>query len=47
MTERVRSQMYASEMRFLRKIKRVTMLDKVRNTTIGESLKVDSQLLWI
>ena len=34
MTERVRLQMQESEMRFLRKIKGVTMFDKHRNTAI-------------
>ena len=34
MTERMRSQMQASEMRFLRKIKGFTMFEKVRNTAI-------------
>ena len=42
MTEGVRSQMQASEMRFLRKIKGVTMFDKHRNNTIQESLDVKS-----
>ena len=34
MTEKVRSQMEASEMRFLRKIEGVAMFDKLRNTAI-------------
>ena len=41
------SQMQASEMRFSRKIKGVTMLDKHRNIAIRESLDIESQLLWI
>ena len=36
MTETVRSQMRDSEMRFLRKIIRVTMLDKVSNSAIRD-----------
>ena len=43
MTERVRSQMQAS----LRKIKGVPMLDKHRNTSIRESLDIESLVLWI
>ena len=34
MTERVRSQMQAFEIIFLRKIKEVTVFDKVHNTVI-------------
>ena len=47
MTESVRSQVRASEMRFLRKIKGVTLLDKVRNTAIRESLNIESLLFLI
>ena len=47
MTERVRSQMQASEMRFLRKIKSVTMFDIHRSTAIRESLDIESLLLRI
>ena len=47
MTERVRSQMQASEMRFLRKIEGVTMFDKHRNTAIRESLDIESLLFRI
>ena len=43
----MRSQMQASEMRFLQKIKGVTMFGKLRNTAIRESLDVDSLLLPI
>ena len=39
MTERVRSQMQASEMRFLQKSKVLTMFDNLRDTAIRESLK--------
>ena len=47
MTERVRSQMQASDMRFLRKIKGITMFDKLRNSAIRESLDIESLLLRI
>ena len=48
MTERVRSQMQASEMRFLQKIKGViTMFDKLRNNAILESFNIKSLLLRI
>ena len=47
MTERVRSHKQASEMRFLRKIKGVTMFDEVRNTAVQESLDIESLLLRI
>ena len=40
-------QMQASETRFLRKIKGVTMFDKHCNTTIRESLDIESLLLRI
>ena len=54
MTEKVRSQMLASEMRILRKIKSVTMFHKHRNTAIRESSDIElllspierSQLRW-
>ena len=39
--------MQASEMRFLRKIKGVTMFDKHRNTEIRKSLDIESLLLRI
>ena len=47
MSEKVQSQMQASEMRFLRKIKGVTMFDKHRNTAICKSLDIDSLFLRI
>ena len=47
MTERVRSQMQASKMTFLRKIKGVTMFDKHHNTAIRESLDIELLLLRI
>ena len=47
MTERARSQMQASEMRFLRKSKGVMMFDKHRNTAICESFHIESLLLQI
>ena len=43
-TERVRLQMRASEMRFLQKIKGVAMFYKHRNTAIRESLDIESLL---
>ena len=45
MTERVRSQMQASEMRFWQKIK--GLFDKLRNTAIRESLNIVSLLFRI
>ena len=47
MTEKVRSQMLAAEMRFLQKIKGVTMFDTLHNTAICESLHIESLLLRI
>ena len=47
MTERMRSQTLASEMKFLQTIKDVTMFDKLRNTAIRESLNIESVLLRI
>ena len=47
MTERMRSQVQASEMRFLRRIEGVSLLDKVRNSEIQNSLGVESLLLRI
>ena len=47
MTEKVRSQVQASEMRFLRRIEGVTLLDKVRSSEIRKSLNVDPLLLRI
>ena len=47
MTERMRSRVQASEMRFLRRIKGVTLLDKVCNSEIHNSLNVESLLLRI
>ena len=41
MTERVRSQMRAFEMRFLRKIEGITMFEEHRNTEIRESLDIE------
>ena len=45
MTERVRSQMQASEMRFLRRIEGVTVFNKVRSSEIRKSLKIEPLLL--
>ena len=47
MTKRMRSQMQASKMRFLRKIKGVTTFVKYRNTAIQESLDIESLLFLI
>ena len=54
MTERVQSQMQASEMRFLQRIEEVTLFDKVRSSVIQQSriiypllLRIErSQLRW-
>ena len=54
MTEKVRSQVQASEMRFLRRIKGVTLFNKVRSSEIRKSLNIKpvlprierSQLRW-
>ena len=42
-----KSQMQVSEMKFMQKIKKVTMFDKHRNTTIRESLNIQSLFLRI
>ena len=48
MTERVRSQVQASEMRFLRRIEGVTLFNKVRSSQIRKkSLKMEPLLLRI
>ena len=47
MTERMRSQVQASEMRFLRRIKGVTLLNKVRSSEIRKSLNIEPLLLQI
>ena len=47
LTEKIRSQMQASEMRFLRKIKDVTMFDKHCYAAFRESLDIESLLLRI
>ena len=44
MTERIRSRIRAAEMRFLR---RVALQDKIRSSTIRESLKAESFQLYI
>ena len=54
MTERVRSQVQASEMRFLQRIEGVTLFNKVRSSEVRKSLKIEplhlrierSQLRW-
>ena len=47
MTDRIRSQVQASEMRFLRRIERLTLFDKVRSSEIRQSLNVEPVLLRI
>ena len=47
MTKRMRSQVQASEMRFLRKIERVTLFNKVRSSEIRKSLNIEPLLLRI
>ena len=54
MTERVRSQVQASEMRFLRKVEGVALFTKVRSSEIQKSFNIEpllfriekSQLRW-
>ena len=45
MTERMRSQVQASEMRFLRRIEEVTLFNKVRSSETRKSLNIESLLL--
>ena len=45
MNEKVRSQVQAAEMGFLRRISGLTLLDKVKSADIRESLNIDSLLL--
>ena len=45
MYEKVKSQVQAAEMRFLRRISGLTLLDKVKSADIRESLNMESQLL--
>ena len=47
MTKRMRSQVQASEMRFLRRIERVTLFNKVRSSKIRKSLNIEPLLLRI
>ena len=47
MTERERSQMQASEMRFLQKIEGVTLFNKVRSSEIRKFLNIELLLLRI
>ena len=47
MTERVRSQVQACDMKFLRKIERVTLFNKVRSSEIQKSLNIEPLLLQI
>ena len=45
MTDRVRSQVQASEMRFIRRIEEVTLFNKVRSSEIRKSLNIEPLLL--
>jgi len=45
MTERIQSQVQASEMRFLRRIEGVTLFNKVRSSEIRKSLNIEPLLL--
>ena len=47
MTERMRSQVQASEMRFFRRIEGVTLFNKVRSSEIRKSLNIEPLLLRI
>ena len=47
MTERVRSQVQASEMRFLRRINGITLFNKVRSSETRKSLNIEPLLLRI
>ena len=55
MTERMQSQVQASEMRFLRRIEEVTLFNKVGSSEIRKSLNIEplllrfkkSQLSWL
>ena len=47
MTERIRSQVQASEMRFLQKIEGVTLFNKVRSSKIRKSLNIETLLFRI
>ena len=45
MNEKVRSRIQAAEMEFLRKIRGLTLLDKVKSADIRKSLNIESLLL--
>ena len=47
MTERIRPRIRAAEMRFVRRAARLTLRDRIRSSTIRESLKAESLLLYI
>ena len=47
MTERVRSQVQASEMMFLRRIEGITLFNKVRSSKIRKSLNIEPLFLRI
>ena len=46
-TERIQSRIRAVEMRFFRRAAGLTLRDRIRSSTIRESLKVESLLLYI
>ena len=45
MTDRVRSQVQASEMRFIRRIEEVALFNKVRSSEIRKSLNIEPLFL--
>ena len=47
MTERVRSRIQAAEMGFFRKVRCLSLLDKIKNTDIRQSLNSEALLLHI
>ena len=47
MTERVRSRVQAAKMSFLRKVRDLSLLDKVKSTDIRQSLNIEPLLLRI
>ena len=47
MTERMRSRVQAAEIIFLKKVRGLSLLDKVRSTDIFQSLKIEPLLLRI
>ena len=47
MTERIRSRIRAAQMRFLRRAARLTLRDRMRSSTIRQSMKAESLLFHI